>query len=699
VTATNSSGCTGTAIRLLRTVTTLGSGNTCSSNITVIDGEMWFKFIADSAHERIIANSQSLNSLTIYSGSCNALSAIATASVNPGDTTIGIDVANLTIGNIYFAKVASATGTIIKICIELSVTYTCPSTPAFSCDYIKNGGFESGIQPTVPGGINGNFAYCWTSDQLVSCNIKFNGNTPDLFDKTVTGCSQTGAQCSQSVPGACVDIPINFSSTNGAVNTNPPILPIFPNLGGDRYASLYEFGGEAMSAELFPLTPGKYLLEFYTAPMNCNYGTQPTLCIELHQFSTPLNNIPITSTLQPDITNSAIGQWTPNTICVDLSNKTQAQLNSIDRIAIGMPAAGQRLAFDDFRMQKMADAGADHTLTYSCECVTLGSTCPPFPEAIYSWSPTTGLSDPSAANPTACPASTTVYTLTVSDQNSICTETDQVSVTVPAFTPTVANFTFLTNEDCMGNNFAFTNTSTGAASYSWNFGDPSSGTSNTSTQTNPSHQYNTPGQFVVTLTATSGPSGLGCCSVFSALVSVTPSTSSPAYNASCCSESSSIVYSFNSSNNSYNFDLTGTATNPAPFNASAIIKGIVTIKSGASITLQNITAEFGPWGKIIVEPGATLTLLGATLTGLSACNTMWQGIEVWGNPTLTQNPSQSPFPQGKLIVNTYTPTLTKTIIERAHNAVTAGKFPDVFLPDQCPINTPNSICLRGEYDV
>jgi PKD repeat protein len=45
----------------------------------------------------------------------------------------------------------------------------------------------------------------------------------------------------------------------------------------------------------------------------------------------------------------------------------------------------------------------------------------------------------------------------------------------------------------------FTNTSTGATTYLWNFGD-----GNTSTQTNPAHTYLTPGSYTVTLTATNG---------------------------------------------------------------------------------------------------------------------------------------------------------------------------------------------------
>ena len=48
----------------------------------------------------------------------------------------------------------------------------------------------------------------------------------------------------------------------------------------------------------------------------------------------------------------------------------------------------------------------------------------------YSWSPTTGLSNPNTANPVASPGVTTTYTVTVSTLNGACSVTDAVIVTV-----------------------------------------------------------------------------------------------------------------------------------------------------------------------------------------------------------------------------------------------------------------------------
>ena len=47
----------------------------------------------------------------------------------------------------------------------------------------------------------------------------------------------------------------------------------------------------------------------------------------------------------------------------------------------------------------------------------------------------------------------------------------------------------------------FTNTSTNATEFSWNFGDSDSGSSNTSIEVNPTHTYYQPGNYKVILVA------------------------------------------------------------------------------------------------------------------------------------------------------------------------------------------------------
>ena len=68
--------------------------------------------------------------------------------------------------------------------------------------------------------------------------------------------------------------------------------------------------------------------------------------------------------------------------------------------------------------------------------------------------------------------------------------------------PNAAAFTYT----CINNNTAnFSNSSALCPTgFSWDFGDPSSGTNNMATTANPSHTFSGPGKYTVTLTV-SGP--------------------------------------------------------------------------------------------------------------------------------------------------------------------------------------------------
>jgi len=76
-----------------------------------------------------------------------------------------------------------------------------------------------------------------------------------------------------------------------------------------------------------------------------------------------------------------------------------------------------------------ADAGPDRTIVAEGSATLEGSASDGTPPYSYSWSPTTGLDDPTEAQPTASPASTTTYTLTVTDDRGQ-TADDLVTVTV-----------------------------------------------------------------------------------------------------------------------------------------------------------------------------------------------------------------------------------------------------------------------------
>jgi gliding motility-associated-like protein len=84
--------------------------------------------------------------------------------------------------------------------------------------------------------------------------------------------------------------------------------------------------------------------------------------------------------------------------------------------------------------------------------------------------------------------------LLTATSNQGCVDSSRKSVTVFA----LPNPAFTVNNECLTDTFNFNNTSTGAASYAWNFGD-----SKTSTVSNPQHQYSVAGFYTAKLIATS----------------------------------------------------------------------------------------------------------------------------------------------------------------------------------------------------
>ncbi len=109
----------------------------------------------------------------------------------------------------------------------------------------------------------------------------------------------------------------------------------------------------------------------------------------------------------------------------------------------------------------------------------------------YVWTPSTGLSNPAISNPIANPVQTTTYIVTgiTNGCSNIATSVVQVSA------DPVAGFTYSLSLSCEGVSATFSDASTNATSWLWDFGDGSSST----LQYPPIHLYPYNGTYNVTL--------------------------------------------------------------------------------------------------------------------------------------------------------------------------------------------------------
>ncbi len=121
----------------------------------------------------------------------------------------------------------------------------------------------------------------------------------------------------------------------------------------------------------------------------------------------------------------------------------------------------------------------------------------------YSWSPTTGLSASTIANPTATPVTTTTYTVTVTNQEG-CIATDAITVTVS--NKPIAN-AGVDQTVCAGSSAQLS--ANGGTSYQW---IPAIGLSNAAIA-NPVATPSTTTTYCVTITDNNGCQGTDCITI------------------------------------------------------------------------------------------------------------------------------------------------------------------------------------------
>ncbi|HEX6427464.1 MAG TPA: T9SS type A sorting domain-containing protein, partial [Niastella sp.] len=219
------------------------------------------------------------------------------------------------------------------------------------------------------------------------------------------------------------------------------------------------------------------------------YSWSPTAGLSDANASNPTANPSSTTTYTVTKTNTSTG-----------CNNTDQVTVTVDNAAV------------------VANAGDDFTKT--CISNTSGHQIGVASEAgfTYSWSPTAGLSDASASNPTANPSSTTTYTVTKTKTSTGCSNTDAVTVTVNN-AAVVANAGDDFTKTCIANTSGkqIGQASEAGFTYSWS---PATGLSNANAS-NPTANPSSTTTYTVTKTNTSS----GCSNIDN--ITVTVNTDAP----------------------------------------------------------------------------------------------------------------------------------------------------------------------------
>lgn len=271
----------------------------------------------------------------------------------------------------------------------------------------------------------------------------------------------------------------------------------------------------------------------------------------------------------------------------------------------------------------------------------------------YNWSfPGGNPSTSSSQNPQVVYAAAGAYSVTLITSSQFGSDTLVRSNYVSVATTPIAGFTSVVN----GLQVSFTNTSTNATTYLWDFGDGS-----TSNQANPVHTYSSGGTFTVILTATNSCGN----NIFTATVNTAPS---PTANFSGTPTSGCAGFSVNYTDQSTGTPTSWSWTFPGGTPASSTARNpqvtyntpgtysvtlTATNPSGSgNVTKTNYITVWGP-----VVAGFTQSIAGntVTLTNTSAQATSYSWNFGDGNTSTAASPTHT-----YTNIGVYTITLTAT---------------------------------------
>ncbi len=304
----------------------------------------------------------------------------------------------------------------------------------------------------------------------------------------------------------------------------------------------------------------------------------------------------------------------------------------------------------------------------------------------YSWSPSTGLSSSTVSNPIATPISTTVYTLTETN-NYGCSKSNSVHV---ALNPLPAAAVISNTAICAGSSISIGASPVAGDTYSWS---PSTGLSS-STVSNP---VSNPAS-VVTYTLTEKTS-FGCSNSNSVTISVSTPSASVISNTAICTGSPISIGATAVTGSSYSWagSVSGfgsTSSNPIVSPTSTASYTLTETNANGCFKSNSVTITVNalPTAAVIsntaICSGSAISIGASAVTGSSY---FWAG-SVSGFASTSSNPTVSP-------ASTASYTLTETNANGCVNSnstiITVNALPAAAVISNTPICSGAVISIGG----
>ena len=303
------------------------------------------------------------------------------------------------------------------------------------------------------------------------------GNPP-----TITSVNTTDPTCGNNDGNIVINATGGTGSLEYSIDNNISTQASnnFPNLGGGNYQIVVtdDNGCEAIQSVVLASPNSPSISNVTPTNPDCG-GTNGSIVVSASGGTAPL-----TYSIDNGVTSQGTGTF---------NNLAGGNYQIVVEDANGCTTT-QSVSLTTTNIPNI-DAGIDQTICAGDSVILIGSG-----GVTYSW--TGGISN---ATPFS-PVTTTTYTVTGTDANG-CVNTDEVTINV--ITIPTANFTSDVATGFPVLNVVFTNLSTNATNYTWDFGNGTTPV-NTSSNGNQSSSFSEPGTYTVQLTASSG----NCQSIF-----------------------------------------------------------------------------------------------------------------------------------------------------------------------------------------